>query len=94
MQVVNALRGLLCCGHCNEAVAASSRTPGICHHLGTHHLKGKHTKESSDGSPLQPPWETSKASQFPMLPAEPRVLATSLGSDIGEAVTWRFTSGT
>ena len=51
MQVVNAFCGLFCCGHCNKAVAASSRTPGICHNLGAHHLGGKHTNKGQTQTP-------------------------------------------
>lgn len=51
VQVVNAFCGLFRCGHCHKAVAASSRTPSICHNLGTHHLKGKHGNMSCTWNP-------------------------------------------
>lgn len=58
MKVVNAFCGLFCCGHCHKAVAASSRTPGICHNLGTHHLDGKHRNMSWTRSTSSPNTQT------------------------------------
>jgi hypothetical protein len=43
VQVIDAFGGLFRGGHSDEAVTASPRTPGIRHHLGTHHLKESHT---------------------------------------------------
>ena len=56
MQVVNAFCGLFCRGHGNEAIAACSRTPGIGHNFGTHHLEGKHTRISHTRSPHTDPY--------------------------------------
>ena len=56
VQVVDAFCGLFCRGHGNEAVAACSRTPGIGHNFGAHHLEGKHTCTSQTRSPHIDPY--------------------------------------
>ena len=56
VQVVDAFCGLFHCGHGNEAVAACSRTPGIGHNFGAHHLEGKYTCTSQTRSPHIDPY--------------------------------------